>query len=363
MAKHVFTLTTLYLILAVYFNQSSFFETRTVPEYETLYAGSQYIRGETKEVTLGDGDLYVYAGIKYLDGTDPTKINFEHPPLGKMLFGASYLLTGYPNLIIIPLVYLFVWMVWQLSGEVTSNRKLRFLSLLLVMAHTTFTKEITRTMLDFPLAFFTLSVVFASVKMVKHPSIGPALLFGLSAGCLLAVKYPLPNSFLLILMFLGSFLWLRVPKKLIGVSIVTTVILYLLTYSAFFSQHQTLVDFARFEWWRWQWFQGKTDNPGLLLLQVIFLGRYPAWWNPGQIVYFPHWNLFWPASLLLYLFSWYKNSISPKHPLFVYKLWVLLAFMISLVGVYEDRFLLPFIPAFALFGVEAVDKLLKRPRL
>lgn len=343
----------IYLAYAVFSQLSSFTLRYPLESYESMYQTSQYVMGEASPRPIGDGDLYVFAGLRYLAGEDPTKINFEHPPFGKALFGLSYLIFGYPNSILIPLFFLCCYCFWQLSIYLIKSPLWQYVSLALFFSHTTLTKELGRTMLDFPQTAFLVITTYLYVKVVQKPSFKLGVLLGLSAGLLLSIKYPFPLIVLyLTLLLIHSCLFYRktAARPLLFSLLVATGV-YLTTYARFFTHSPSLVDFIKFEWWRLHWFMGKTQNPRFLLLSVIFLGRYPQWWNDsGNVVTFPHWNVFWPLSFMVFLFSLTDRHLPPNHPLFPYKAWTLGGLIISLLGVYEDRFLLPFIPAFALFG-------------
>lgn len=353
----------LYLGISTYFQWDTFGLRYSLKEYDQMYAQSQYVLGENSKIQMGDGDIYVYSGIKYVTGDSPTSINFEHPPLTKMLFGASYVLFGIPNIVLIPLFTILVIGFWFLSGTVFKEKKFRYLSLGILLFHSTLFKEMGRTMLDLPQTAFLILTTAFFYKLVKHSNMVNAILFGISAGLLMAAKYAFPLIGIYLLLLVSSALINKISIVKIMTSIFIAAIVYLGTYVGFFLSGNSLLDFIKFEWWRWNWYQGKVDNPKLLIFQVIFLGRYQKWWDAsGDYVHFPHWNILWPLTLIAYLLSWFKQKIDYKHPLFPYKVWILVSLIILSMGAYEDRFLMPLIPGFALFGTKVIEKAFEKLR-
>jgi hypothetical protein len=356
-------ITVLHVGICVYFQWESFSLSYSLEEYNQMYAQSQYVLGEKSNSPMGDGDIYVYSGIKYITGESPTSINFEHPPLTKMLFGASYLLFGLPNIALIPVFLILVISFWSLSGSIFKEDKYRYLSLGFFLLHSTVFKEVGRTMLDLPQTAFLLLVTVCFYRLIKHPNTVNIILFGISSGLLLASKYafPLIGVYLFLLALSAFTNKISIVKILIAALIAA--IVYLGTYAGFFLSANSLLDFVKFEWWRWNWYQGKVDNPKLLIFQVIFLGRYQKWWDvSGDYVYFPHWSLLWPFTVIMYLLSWFRGKIDYKHPLFPYKVWILFSLIILSLGAYEDRFLMPLIPGFALFGTKVIEKTFEKLR-
>lgn len=347
--------------IAALFQWDTFGLTYSRAQYEKMYAESQYVLGQKSTSAIGDGDIYVYSGINYVEGQDPTSINFEHPPLGKYLFGLSYILFGYPNVILVPLFVIVVMCFWYLSAIIFPELSYRLVSLGLFLVHSTVFKEAGRTMLDMPQTAFLLLTTSAFCALLKKPSYGRVVLFGIASGMLVSVKYAFPVVGVYFVLLLISALIHRLSKTKIIIAVTISVAVYLGTYSNFFLTGHSLLDFIKFEWWRWKWYQGKTDNPKGLIFEVIFFGKYKKWWdNSGEYVIFPHWNILWPVSLILYVLSWFQKNIDYKHVLFPYKIWIVIALVAYSLGAYEDRFLLPLIPGFILFGMQWVKFIVKK---
>jgi hypothetical protein len=348
---------TLYLVVVISAQWKTFSTSYSLSEYEHMYSESQYVKGDRNTKLMGDGDIYTYAGIRYVQGEDPTKINFEHSPLVKYAYGLSYIVTGKPNWILIPFFYIAVFSFWHLSSNVLQKSWSKWLSLLLFLGHSTIYTAIPQTMLDFPMTamlLLTLAVFLATLKSKSTKSI---FIFGITAGTLLLTKYPLPLLAILIGLLYLSLYFNKVLIKNLVTSFCLMCLTYLLGYLAYFIHGNSLMDFMRFEWWRWKWFSGKTDSPKGMIWQTIFTGRYPKWWeNSGDYIQIPHWNIYWPINLLLFVLSWTIRNVI-KNPLFPYQVWIIISLAAYSLGVAEDRFLVPLIPGFSLFGALWLEKL------
>ena len=76
-------------ILATLIHRAEIFIPTNRKAISLAYSQSQYVLGDEALQKIDDNTLYQYAAEAYLRGEDPTTINFEHPPLGKYLFGLS----------------------------------------------------------------------------------------------------------------------------------------------------------------------------------------------------------------------------------------------------------------------------------
>lgn len=345
----LFTAGVVSTICNITFNSTLFFDHKPFAQLESIYSRSQYVLGDGKEVTMGDGDVYAYAGTRYVAGTDVTSINFEHPPLAKYLYGLSYTITGMQNWVLIPLLLLTPLLMWQLSSYLFSNHWFRWLSVVLLLTHTAYMSNSTQTMLDFPQMFFLLifQIFFCKLENQKN-SYRLGLIFGISAGLTWLAKYPFP---LILMLHALNYVWLvhkKVPIKILATSVFAAAATYLVGYTSFFLHGNSLIDWVRFEWWRVQWYMGKTDNPSFMLFKTLFTGTYPAWWSdePKDIVV-AYWNISWPLITLAFGTSalFVSKTFSAVK---IYLYWAFLALFILSLKVAEDRYLIPLLPAFAL---------------
>lgn len=345
----------------VNFQWSTFSITWPIEEYERRYANSQYVLGNARTEVLGDGDIYTYAGIRYIQGEDVTTINFEHTPLVKYMYGLSYVVSGRPNWILVPLIVIAIGVFWELSKVLIVPTWGRLLALGLFLGHSAMYANMSQTLLDFPMTVLLLITTLFFVRMVKSKTLLSAVYLGILVGLFLLAKYPAPLSILYAMLLYGYLVYVGCDIKRVIVSMSAVVVTYVLGYASYFWHGHSLLDFLKFEWWRWGWFSSKTDNPKWMIWQTLFTGRYPKWWDySGTYVIIEYWNILWPISFSLYLLSWIYSFGQKQNLLFPYQLWVIISMAVYTLGAAEDRFLVPLIPGMALFGAAAVVQLTPR---
>lgn len=317
-------------------------------EYERRYSQSQYVLGENRTYIMGDGEIYTYAGIRYVEGEDVTKIQFDSPPLIKYLYGLSYLLTGKPNWVLLPLIFIAINAFWYLTKRLFRDTVWRFLALLFFLGHSVIYKAIPQTMLDFPMTALLLLATVCYLRFLNQPSSRRALIFGFSSGLVVLTKYPFPILVGYIGFLFMYLIFKKISLKFLLLAVLTLFTTYILAYLSFFLHGHSWLDFIRFEWWRWHWFAGKVDAPKGMIWQTLFLGRYPKWWDfSGEYITVTHWNLFWPVSFILFCFSFFFLN-KKQYFILPYFIWIICSLIGYSLGVAEDRFLVPLIPGFAL---------------
>ena len=175
-------LTILLISLSVVFftykkNPNAFLQQTNFEYYANKYFKSQYVLGEispnkTEDQTLGfekidDSTLYIYAGFSYLNGQDPTTINFEHPPLTKYLLGWSLALFNNPVILNLPLFFLTLLCVFYLTKGLTNSDWLGITAVLLVGNLQLLQEHVAQALMDFPQLFLTLllfTILFLKLK-------------------------------------------------------------------------------------------------------------------------------------------------------------------------------------------------------
>lgn len=267
----------------------------------TAYSQSQYVLGDKAPAKIDDATLYKYAAAAYFKGEDPATINFEHPPLGKYFYGLFLQTTGW--ILLTNLVFLFGCLL--LTARLLTQFKvavsfqvgsLLYLALLSGLSH-----HLTTSLLDLQTLFWSLA--FFVVLFEKTESWTKYLRLGGVLGAFIATKYFFPIAFL----YLGLLaIWSLSKKTLVkaAVSVGVMVGVYLLSYGFYFSHQHSLFDFLKFEWYRLKWWTGNRTIPQFIILQTLFLGKFPMWWSDAK-AYMPDgdWNFSWPILFVGHLVS------------------------------------------------------------
>ncbi|MCB9802199.1 MAG: hypothetical protein H6774_03865 [Pseudomonadales bacterium] len=280
--------------------RETLFKQTTLDDYSVLYSTSQYVLGDQKLLEISDSDLYSYAAYIYLQGQDPTTVNFEHPPLAKYLYGFGAQLFGSVYTINSVVYGVLALCMYAFSAMVLQRTSMRFLSMAIFFSFPIVSEQLQFTMLDIPLliSVLLLFILLASKKCSPVMKYG---LVGVCLGVMSAIKYPFP------FMILPAGLVMVVAHKekvLLHAlySFVVAVGVYLATYSVYFMSH-SLVDFARFEWFRFSWWTGERTIPKFLIFDSILFGKYAAWWQPHTIYTEPSWSRAVPLTFLGYCYA------------------------------------------------------------
>ena len=253
-----------------------------------LYSHSQYVKGELGDA-IDDTTLYLYAGISYAHGADPSKINFEHPPLGKYLWGISWRYFGNPYLLNVLVVAIILGVFFVLG------RALQISDSLIVMAQALLALILTPSslltaLLDYQL--LAVSLVFFLVLFSHFSLKVKAVLTGICLGALAGIKYPFPNTLPYILVLVLFFTHQHWRGLLL--SLFCAALVYLSSYMMYFVAGHSLVDYLAFEKYRLSWWLGGRETRYYLIWQVFFLGKIKSWWDGGQnwqVDGFWHWLL------------------------------------------------------------------------
>lgn len=242
---------------------------------------------------------FIYAGYAYTQGEDPTTINFEHPPLFKYGFGLSYLI--FKNSYVISLIYygLFLVSCYLFSGLLIKNKLLRAAAVVILALQPAVNGLASQALLDLPLNILVLLLVyllFSARFSARSRYLGAGLILGLMSG----VKYPFPFLILPIAL-VGIVSLIRKEGRHLVWPAVLLPSIYLAQYLLYFTHGHSLVEFIQFEKYRFVWWVGNRTIPPFLIMQNLFTGQFPAWWEPGVIMKDLAWSLSLPIIFISYL--------------------------------------------------------------
>jgi hypothetical protein len=339
---------------AVWQNRSKLLQTINAQEVGQLYSASQYVLGEASENWVGDDVVYQFAALEYAQGKNPTLVNFEHPPLGKYFFGLSWLLFNNTLIINLFLYLLLLYAFYRLAKLIIGQTAMANLALLsfgslrLVRAH------LGETLLDLQMLLWTVLFFVFLFKRFSRPVLKYVCL-GISLGFLIATKYffPLIGLYALALLFY----WFKKDRQLphLVIAGLTAVGIYLLSYIAYFAAGHNLVDWLKFELYRFHWWTGNRDFPRLLILHSIYLGKFKAWWAENTYEYAAYWSFLWPLFCSLHFimapvlhWNWKRIILFSFSTLFL----VLLA----AGGANNSRYVLQLIPFWIIFTFAGVKQ-------
>lgn len=289
----------------------SFWSSEQRQQLSHLYSNSQYILGEAGE-KIDDETLYLYAGMVYTQGENPTEVNFEHPPLGKYLWGVSWKYFGNPYFLN-PLVVFLALLMFYLLGRQLGLPDWTLIigqALLIILLQPS---SLIRSLLDTQL--FALSLTFFVLIFSKLSLFWRSLLGGIVLGMLASIKYPLPNllPFVLVLALFST----TIKKRyFLPLSLAVAALVYLLSYWVYFASNHNLLDLIAFEKYRLSWWLNDRAQRFYLIWQVLFLGKSHAWWQGNGWHHDGGWSPLLPLTFILSLASLFATAVQNK-----FRLW------------------------------------------
>ncbi|MCX6704909.1 MAG: hypothetical protein NT162_01050, partial [Candidatus Woesebacteria bacterium] len=121
-----------YIVITFLFIGFIFLKHRDIFKYKFDFnLVSEYLRSQDIEdrddviknrIFLSDSNLYIASGYLYAKGEDPTKYDFQVPPLIKYLFGFSSLIFGNPFYVQIVFGLVLLWLTYFLGTKLFKNQ-------------------------------------------------------------------------------------------------------------------------------------------------------------------------------------------------------------------------------------------------
>jgi 4-amino-4-deoxy-L-arabinose transferase-like glycosyltransferase len=317
--------------------------------WQGRYENSQWVKGWEAGETMGDAELYAYAGWRQVQGDDPTLINTEMPPLGKYLLGFSIILFKNQNIQALIFGVGLLAVVYFLAQEVFRNKTWSLLPVVLLSLDKLFLEDITTSMLDLPFALFVGLVFYCLVKGRKKPSwyLGTVISLALVATTkMYLVGFALVAVVILYLLFL---LFIFRYKDIFWFLLFSPLFLmfYGSTYLVYFINGHNLIDFKVLHFWIRHFARVQMPGyPKFEIWRILLLGQWQTWWGEG-IVRFKQWSPFWLLSFLSILSTaWLvlKKGIKKNLPFLILMIYPLSLLAMFSYGLPYPRYLLPVLP-------------------
>lgn len=306
--KLIFTAIILNLTFFLFVNRDRFLRPFDPVYFSKLYSESQYVVGSGSQ-GIGDDGVYAFAGYYYLfQKGDPSQINFEHPPLGKYLIGLSIFLFNNENAINIFYFILILATTYKLGKIILKDNLLALSAVWLVSINRIMLENLNLSLLDLPFILFILLGLYFFIKGLNKPqglyisSIFWGLVFSTKFFPALVLFFSL---FTLIILFYKSNLLFTFLKSSLLIPII-----YLVTHTAFFIYHPSLVEFLRHKKWMVDWWTGSPVTIGNIW-RNIFTGSYID--SVGDLKFTRFWNLMIPTVAVLSLTRLRKNLLKEKN--------------------------------------------------
>jgi len=188
---------------------------------------------------MPDNDLYAYAGWKYVNGTSPDEINFEHPPLAKYLIGFSAVFFNNPNVIGAALGVFSLLVLYEFSKKLLGRSLFSLIPVYMLSLERLFIGFASSSMLDIYVVFFLLlSLLLFSCSKDDIGIFGGAVALGLAGACKQSGLLAAPALAILVIMRKRKRAWMFLLEIVVVASLV-----YCLAYVWFFVRGHSLSDF------------------------------------------------------------------------------------------------------------------------
>lgn len=313
-----------------------------------VYSQSQYVLGPASKDGIGDDWLYAFAGYYYLfQGGDISSVNFEHPPLGKYLMGLSILFFGNENVInLIYFIFLLLF-TYKISKLVNNSRFLASISVTILSFDPLFLDNLIRSMLDLPFTLFFIGGVYfylMGLRISKYFYLS-YLFWGMAFSTRFFPAFVILYIFMTVILvkYQKSFL-----KQYILASFLVPII-YLLSHSAFFIYHPSMIEFLRHKKWMLVWFTGTPVLYGNIW-KNIFTGRYLD--STGQEALNNHWAVSIPVVVVSAMTNISKSTLKLNNLLIIYGICLVYLIYLTILTGGLQKFLMPIFPLLCVLAVD-----------
>lgn len=359
--KILIFLNIVFIALTLYFSRWIFYYQYEPEYYENYYYHSQWnipnsVRG------IGDGDLYKFVGYQLANGENPFNINYEVPPLVKLLYGIAEKYIGNPYIVSLVFYFLSIFVLYKFSEIILNKNKVLIQSCILLFVSSPFiATQIKETMLDLPLTFFFLSHLYFFHKYYQTKNIKDiffsGLLLGFATGAKIGVYTPILGMFSFFIL-----LFTKENKQKIQTLFTYTASVfggYILSYISYFLKHPNPIPWIKLHQKTISFYLGTQNShyiDKLNQLKGIFLNRYLGFWKDATLSTLGDWSPLLPVGTLLIIVAFYFAFKNKNKSLLYMALFSTTILFINSIIPFYPRYLMPLIPIFCIFIVYFFQK-------
>jgi len=359
--KILLFLNIVFITLTLYFSSWVFYYQYEPEYYENYYYHSQWnipnsVRG------IGDGDLYKIVGYQLANGENPFNINYEVPPLVKLLYGITEKYTGNPYIVSILFYFLSIYVLYKFSEIIFNKNKTLTLSCILLFVTSPFiATQLKETMLDLPLTFFFLSHLYFFYKYYQTKNIKDILFSGFCLGLATGTKIGVYTPILGLISFLILLFTKNKKKKILVLFTYTASVFsgYILSYISYFLKHPNPIPWVRLHQKTISFYLGTQNShyiDKLNQLKGIFLNQYQGFWLNASRTTLGDWSPLIPIGTVLILVAIYFSLKNKNKSLLYMALFSITILFINSIIPFYPRYLMPLIPVFCIFIVYFFQK-------
>lgn len=315
---------------------------------ETLsqeYERSQYINPDSAD-WIDDPPLYTYAGLRYIEGQDPSSVNFELQPLTKYVFGLATVWTGNPLFVQVIAYCLLIIGTYVLAEKIIGPSKWTIIPSLLISLDPLSRQHAHIAYLDLMQA---VCILIALLGIPKAKPMHMGVVIGLVA---------LSKSFMIGVVVFA--VWLTVTLKQIQIvkkTLVTAgaaIATYLIGYSMFFLNHRSFVDFINLHIDIIKLYKSYVpEYPKGEVLRIIYTGLWRKWYGDFGLAVVDQWWIFWPISTTVAILGFFRKKPRKPHESAVILFMIMYALIIGTRLIFP-RYLLPILPLLYIYATKTI---------
>lgn len=333
----LFVLFIIQFLFHIFQYKDNYFQKFDPTYWRDRYLKSQWVVPNSKN-SIGDDGLYAHAGWEYIQGSDPSLLNAEIPPLGKYLIGLSEVIFQNQNIFALLSGIVVLICFYLLNKIIFKDKFISLIPVFLLSADPLFYSQLKAPYLDnLYLGFLILTFYF----ILREKFLSATVFLGL----MISVKATLPTFFLVTITVI-IYLFYKKDKNLIPKFIYclpVSILILLLTYARYFLLGHNFRDFLALQKWILNFYQTGAQGSSNAVWQILLTGNWSTWWGTTEKV--GEWSILWPIALVASLF--YAYRVFPrrrqfKSTLFAFWLAVYLIFL-SIIPVWP-RYLLLILP-------------------
>jgi hypothetical protein len=256
------------------------------PEYyENFYYESQYTYPQSAR-GISDGTLFKFIGYRLTQGENPFNINWEIPPLGKVLYGYSSRLFGNPYWFSIICYFGALIFFFKLLSKNFKNKLVAFSGIVMLILIPHFSNQVPDTMLDLPLTFAYMVHMYFFFEYIDKKKTITLVIAGLLLGIASAIKPPVYVPFIvlseLVIVYLTERKWKNMilfPATVFGG--------YVLGYFVYFIHHPNPIPWMKLHKKIYDFYLGPalTVKPLAAIKEVFNLGTWGPLYIAGILAY------------------------------------------------------------------------------
>jgi len=275
----------LVLVFAIYSSRWIFFYRYEPSYYEDWYYHSQWVYPQSAR-GISDGELYKFVGYRLTFGENPFDINFEIPPLGKLLYGYFSRFLGNPYFLSLIYLFLLFFVFGLLLLQIFERKTIFvFMGLVLFSLIPHLTNQIKETMLDLPLTLFYSVHILFLIYFLKRKYKKYLFLSGFFLGLASSIK---PPFFTPIIFLFETIVLLRLRFNFLVISdlFLTCLLGYFSGYFTYFLKHPNPIPFLKLHKKIFDFYHPQTvlsPNFSLIINELINWGSWSGVYFLGFI--------------------------------------------------------------------------------